>query len=107
MLVGEFDFYLFLGGFCGGISFKGEKLMVDAAGIRCFGPTKAAARMEGSKTFSKDFMARHGIPTARYQNFSNYDEARKYLERWYVFSEFISSSFEPYLKHALPSDQQD
>jgi len=51
-----------------------------AAGIRCFGPTKDAARMEGSKTFSKDFMARHNIPTARYQNFNNYEEARKYLD---------------------------
>lgn len=51
-----------------------------AAGIRCFGPTKAAARMEGSKTFSKDFMARHGIPTARYQNFSDYENGRQYLD---------------------------
>lgn len=51
-----------------------------AAGIRCFGPTKAAARMEGSKTFSKDFCARHSIPTARYHNFSNYLEARQYLD---------------------------
>lgn len=67
------------------------ELMIGVAGIRCFGPTKAAARMEGSKTFSKDFMARHGIPTARYQNFSDYDEARRYLDGWYVFSELISS----------------
>ena len=36
--------------------------------------------MEGSKAFAKDFMARHNIPTARYRNFSDYDEARKYLE---------------------------
>lgn len=50
-----------------------------AAGIRCFGPTKIAARMEASKTFSKDFMARHKIPTAQYQNFSDYGEARQYL----------------------------
>lgn len=49
-------------------------------GIRCFGPSKAAARMEGSKTFSKDFMQRHGIPTAAFRNFSDYDEARKYLD---------------------------
>ncbi|KAI4124700.1 MAG: hypothetical protein LQ338_004674 [Usnochroma carphineum] len=51
-----------------------------SAGIRCFGPIKAAARMEGSKTFAKDFMARHNIPTARYQNFSDYAEARQHLE---------------------------
>lgn len=36
--------------------------------------------MEGSKSFSKDFMARHNIPTARYQNFNDYEAAKKYLE---------------------------
>ena len=49
------------------------------AGIQCFGPSKKAARLEGSKTFSKDFMKRHGIPTAAYENFSNYDDAIQYL----------------------------
>ena len=49
-------------------------------GIRCFGPSKLAARMEGSKTFSKDFMKRHNIPTAAYENFSNYEDAQKYLD---------------------------
>jgi phosphoribosylamine--glycine ligase len=48
--------------------------------IRCFGPSKAAARMEGSKTFSKDFMKRHAIPTARYENFSDYDAAKAHLD---------------------------
>jgi phosphoribosylamine--glycine ligase len=48
--------------------------------IRCFGPSQAAARMEGSKTFSKDFMRKHGIPTATYQNFSDYEQAKKYLD---------------------------
>ncbi|KAN0103462.1 phosphoribosylamine--glycine ligase [Hyaloscypha variabilis] len=51
-----------------------------AVGIRCFGPSKLAARMEGSKTFSKDFMKRHNIPTAAYENFSNYEDAKKYLD---------------------------
>src|SRR2546429_6957119 len=51
-----------------------------AVGIRCFGPSKAAARLEGSKAFSKDFMNRHNIPTAAYRNFSNYGAAAKYLE---------------------------
>jgi len=51
-----------------------------AAGIRCYGPSKRAARMEGSKTFSKDFMKRHGIPTAAYENFTSYEEAKKYLD---------------------------
>ena len=48
--------------------------------IQCFGPSKAAARMEGSKTFSKDFMKRHSIPTARYENFYDYELAKKHLE---------------------------
>ncbi|KAK9581150.1 Bifunctional purine biosynthetic protein ADE1 [Aspergillus fumigatus] len=52
----------------------------QAVGIRCFGPSKAAARMEGSKTFSKDFMKRHNIPTAAYQNFYEYEPARQYLD---------------------------
>lgn len=51
-----------------------------AVGIRCFGPSKGAARMEGSKTFSKDFMQRHGIPTAAFRNFSEYEPARQYLD---------------------------
>ncbi|KAF1940103.1 phosphoribosylamine-glycine ligase [Clathrospora elynae] len=48
--------------------------------IRAFGPSKAAATMEGSKTFSKDFMKRHNIPTAAYENFSAYDDAKAYLD---------------------------
>ncbi|CAM9589850.1 unnamed protein product, partial [Discosporangium mesarthrocarpum] len=45
------------------------------AGVPCFGPSKAAARLEASKTFSKDFMARNGIRTARYATFSEYEPA--------------------------------
>ena len=41
-----------------------------AAGLRCFGPSRACARLEGSKAFSKDFLGRHGIPTARYARFT-------------------------------------
>ncbi|KAL8905996.1 MAG: hypothetical protein Q9207_002281 [Kuettlingeria erythrocarpa] len=53
----------------------------ESDGIQCFGPkAAAAARMEGSKTWAKDFMARHHIPTARYRNFSDYAEARKHLK---------------------------
>ncbi|EWM26614.1 trifunctional purine biosynthetic protein adenosine-3 [Nannochloropsis gaditana] len=51
-----------------------------AAGFPCFGPTAAAARLEASKAFSKDFMARHGIPTARYGNFTKYEEAVAFVE---------------------------
>ncbi|KAF1915573.1 phosphoribosylglycinamide synthetase [Ampelomyces quisqualis] len=50
-----------------------------ASHIKSFGPSAAAARMEGSKTFSKDFMKRHSIPTAAYENFSSYDAATAYL----------------------------
>ncbi|KAL4926480.1 bifunctional aminoimidazole ribotide synthase/glycinamide ribotide synthase [Aspergillus undulatus] len=52
----------------------------QAVGIRCFGPSKAAARMEGSKAFSKDFMKRQNIPTAAYENFTDYEKARQYLD---------------------------
>jgi phosphoribosylamine--glycine ligase len=48
--------------------------------IKAFGPSSAAARMEGSKTFSKDFMKRHSIPTAAYENFNSFDAATKYLD---------------------------
>lgn len=41
-----------------------------AAGLRCFGPTRAAARLEGSKAFSKEFLRRHAIPTASYATFT-------------------------------------
>jgi len=47
---------------------------LEAAGIRAFGPNKAAAQLEGSKAFMKDFCARHGIPTAGYRVFGR-DEA--------------------------------
>ncbi|KAI6092447.1 phosphoribosylamine--glycine ligase [Hypoxylon rubiginosum] len=53
----------------------------ENAGIKSFGPSKKAAQMEGSKTFSKDFMKKHNIPTAAYENFSDYDKAREYLDR--------------------------
>jgi phosphoribosylamine--glycine ligase len=48
-----------------------------AAGLRCFGPSRLAARLEGSKAFSKDFLRRHGIPTAAYAKFTrdNFDAA--------------------------------
>ena len=51
-----------------------------AAGLACFGPTAAAAQLEGSKAFAKDFMARHGIPTAAYGNFTDIDEAIAFIQ---------------------------
>jgi phosphoribosylamine---glycine ligase len=50
-----------------------------ARGLRCFGPARAAAQLEGSKAFAKDFMARHGIPTAAYATFENEADALAYL----------------------------
>ncbi|TAN53440.1 MAG: phosphoribosylamine--glycine ligase [Methylococcaceae bacterium] len=48
-------------------------------GLRCFGPTRLAAQLEGSKAFCKDFLARHGIPTAAYQTFADIDAAKDYV----------------------------
>lgn len=50
-------------------------------GIRAFGPVAAAAKLEGSKAYSKDFMRRHGIPTAAYERFSDYDSALAYVKQ--------------------------
>lgn len=47
--------------------------------LPCFGPTKGAAQLEGSKAFTKDFLARHKIPTADYQNFTEVEPALAYL----------------------------
>ncbi|HFK4480339.1 TPA: phosphoribosylamine--glycine ligase [Citrobacter sedlakii] len=50
-----------------------------AAGLKIFGPTEGAAQLEGSKAFTKDFLARHHIPTAEYQNFTDVEPALAYL----------------------------
>ncbi|MDX9837557.1 MAG: ATP-grasp domain-containing protein, partial [Azoarcus sp.] len=51
-----------------------------AAGLPIFGPTKNAAQLESSKDFAKRFLQRHGIPTARYQTFSDAAEAHAYID---------------------------
>ncbi|MBL0868306.1 phosphoribosylamine--glycine ligase [Pectobacterium carotovorum] len=56
--------------------------VVDAfqsAGLKIFGPTQGAAQLEGSKAFTKDFLARHNIPTAEYQNFTEVEPALAYV----------------------------
>lgn len=53
----------------------------SAQGLRAFGPRKAAAQLEGSKAFTKDFLARHNIPTAAYQNFTDADAAIAYVRQ--------------------------
>jgi phosphoribosylamine--glycine ligase len=50
------------------------------AGLACFGPSKEAAILEGSKSFSKDFLQRHNIPTAEYQVFTEVDAAKAYIK---------------------------
>jgi phosphoribosylamine--glycine ligase len=58
--------------------------VVDAfreAGLRIFGPTRAAAQLESSKDFAKSFMARHKIPTAAYRTFEDAGEAKAYVQR--------------------------
>jgi phosphoribosylamine---glycine ligase len=52
-----------------------------ARGLRIFGPTRAAAQLETSKAFAKEFMQRHGIPTARYQVFTEAKDAHAYIEQ--------------------------
>ncbi|MCZ6475366.1 MAG: phosphoribosylamine--glycine ligase [Gammaproteobacteria bacterium] len=51
----------------------------EAAGLKCFGPRAAAARLEGSKAFAKAFLSRHNIPTADYQTFEQVDPALDYI----------------------------
>ncbi len=57
---------------------------VDAftgAGLRCFGPDQQAAQLEGSKSFTKSFLIRHGIPTAAYESFDDVNDALAYAAR--------------------------
>lgn len=51
-----------------------------AAGLRCFGPTASSAQLEGSKAYTKDFLARYKIPTAAYRNFSALQDALDYAQ---------------------------
>lgn len=51
----------------------------QAAGLKIFGPTRAAAQIESSKAFAKQFMQKYGIPTAKFQTFDDYEEATAYL----------------------------
>lgn len=53
---------------------------LETIGVKCFGPRKNAAIIEGSKVFSKNFMKKYGIPTAAYEVFDNLEKALAYLE---------------------------
>lgn len=50
------------------------------AGLRCFGPNRLAAELEGSKAYMKDFLKRHKIPTAEFETFDDVDKAHRYIE---------------------------
>ncbi|WP_088072208.1 phosphoribosylamine--glycine ligase [Gottfriedia luciferensis] len=52
-----------------------------AANLKIFGPTKEAAIIEGSKSFTKDLMKKYSIPTAAYETFTNFEEAKAYVEK--------------------------
>jgi phosphoribosylamine---glycine ligase len=56
--------------------------LFSAAGLRIFGPTREASRLEWSKAFAKEFMTRHGIPTARFKQFDSAAEARQSLNEF-------------------------
>ena len=54
----------------------------EAEGLRIFGPTKAAAQIEGSKSFAKEIMKKYDIPTAAYETFTDVKEAKAILKKW-------------------------
>ena len=54
---------------------------LESAGIRAFGPRANAAELEGSKSFAKDLMKKYGIPTARYEVFTEAEPARAYIRK--------------------------
>ena len=55
--------------------------LFQSEGLKIFGPSKKASQLEGSKTFTKDFLARHNIPSADYQSFTEIEPAINYLEK--------------------------
>ena len=50
-------------------------------GLRIFAPNKQAAKLEGSKSYAKEFMRRHGVKTARHESFTDFESAKKYIEK--------------------------
>ncbi len=54
--------------------------LFEKNGLRVWGPTKAASKLEWSKAFAKDFMQRHNLPTAKFEIFDNFEKAKSYIE---------------------------
>lgn len=63
--------------------------MYYVAGIPCFGPSGAAAQIEASKAFAKQFMDKHGIPTARWKSFTNFEDASNFIMKYYCNPVFV------------------
>jgi len=81
-----------------------------AMGIRTFGPSKAAAAIEGSKVFSKQLMAKYGIPTANFRVFDSPDEASAYIEKISVGPDcpiVVKADGEALGKGAIVCDKKD
>lgn len=60
---------------------KGISDSLNANGVPCFGPSQKAARIESDKAFAKQFMAKYGVPTARYGNFTQPDSAKQFVHQ--------------------------
>ncbi|KAJ3413157.1 hypothetical protein HDV05_008360 [Chytridiales sp. JEL 0842] len=67
----------------------GISTVFKKVGIPVFGPSAEAAKIEGSKAFSKDFMRRHNIPTAAYGVFTDFETAKKYMESTYKGGDLV------------------
>lgn len=57
-----------------------DAMALECPGVRVFGPSQAGAQLEASKAFTKDFLQEHNIPTAKYRNFTNAEDAIAYVE---------------------------
>lgn len=57
-----------------------DAMAIECPGVRVFGPSQAGAQLEASKAFTKDFLQEHNIPTAKYRNFTNAEDAIAYVE---------------------------
>ena len=60
---------------------KGVADHLSSNGIACFGPSEKASRIESDKAFAKNFMKKYGVPTARYENFTNAELAKKFVQQ--------------------------
>lgn len=62
------------------------------ANIKCFGPVLAGARIEADKSWSKEFMVKFGIPTARYESFDDVTKAKEFIRRYFCVKSYNNDS---------------